>query len=182
MSISPSDISGLPPLDLDVRPILRNGGEPFGEIMAAVAKLAPGQSLRLYATFKPIPLFGVLGQRGFQPEAREIGGGDWEVLFTPQDAVAQADATAPAQAGDEWPQPSVEIDNRDLEPPEPMVRTLEELEQLTPGQTLAAVLPREPIFLFKELESRGHSWRGETMPDGGYRIVIRAGNAQAAAS
>jgi len=184
MSISPSDFSpsGLAPFDLDVRPILRDGGEPFGAIMEAVAKLAPGQSLRLYATFKPIPLFSVLGQRGFQPEAREIGGGDWEVIFTPQEAVAQAGATAPAQAGDEWPQPSIEIDNRDLEPPEPMVRTLEMLEKLMSGETLAAILPREPIFLFKELENRGHSWRGEAMPDGGYRIVIRAGNAQAAAS
>lgn len=171
MSIPSSRPSGLAPLDLDVRPILRDGGEPFGEIMAAVAKLAPGQSLRLFASFKPIPLFSVLGQRGFQPEAREIGGGDWEVLFTPQNAAAQT--APPDRSGDDWPQPSVEIDNRDLEPPEPMVHTLEVLETLKPGDTMAAILPREPIFLFKELENRGHGWRGEAMQDGSYRIVIR---------
>jgi uncharacterized protein (DUF2249 family) len=68
---------------LDVRDILKAGGEPFSRIMQAVEALAPGQALRLLATFKPIPLFGVLAQRGFEHTEREIGGGDWEVIFTP---------------------------------------------------------------------------------------------------
>ena len=169
------------PLDLDVRPILRDGGEPFGAIMEAVARLAPGQSLRLFAPFKPVPLFGVLGAQGFEPAAREIGGGDWEVLFSPQ-AAAQPQERPVAAGSDDWPEPSIEIDNRDLEPPEPMVRTLEVLEKLMPGEALAAILPREPIFLLKELDSRGHRWRGATEPDGSYRIVIRAGNGRATLS
>lgn len=172
----------IPPLDLDVRPILRAGDEPFGAIMEAVAGLAPGQSLRLLAPFKPAPLFGVLGARGFEPSAREIGGGDWEVLFTPQAAATPPPAPAAANGAepDLWPEPSIELDNRDLEPPEPMVRTLEVLERMAPGETLAAILPREPIFLIKELETRGHRWRGATTDDGGYRIVVLAGEAGAA--
>ena len=173
MSMPLSDNTSLAPLDLDVRPILREGGEPFGEIMEAIGKLAPGQSLRLLAPFKPIPLFSVLGQRGFQPEAREIGDGDWEVLFMPQAAPTQPDAAV--SAGDDWPQPGVEVDNRDLDPPEPMVRALEVLETLKQGETMAAILPREPVFLFKELEHRGHDWRGDFAPDGSYRILIRKG-------
>ncbi len=170
----------VPHYDLDVRPILREGGEPFSAIMEAVAALAPGQSLRLLATFKPIPLFQVMGQRGFEPSAREIGNGDWEVIFTP---VAAAPAAEPEGAGqaaaaggeDTWPEPVVELDNRELEPPEPLVRTLEGVEALQPGQTLAALLPREPVFLFEELEARGHGWRGEFEPEGHYRVVIRRG-------
>lgn len=170
----------LPHYDLDVRPILRDGGEPFGAIMQAVAALAPGQSLRLLATFKPIPLFQVLGQRGFEPSAREIGDGDWEVIFTPVGAPApepeRAEPPAAAAGGDDaWPEPVVELDNRELEPPEPLVRTLEGVETLEPGQTLAALLPREPVFLFEELEARGHQWRGATEPEGHYRVVIRRG-------
>lgn len=178
----------LPPLDLDVRPILRDGGEPFGAIMEAVAGLRPGQGLRLVAPFKPVPLFGVLGARGFEPSAREIGGGDWEVLFTPQAAAssphdeAAAGASAQAGGGERWPEPSIELDNRDLDPPEPMVRTLEVLERMGPGETLAAILPREPIFLLEELEARGHRWRGATEADGSYRVVILAGEGQAATS
>src|SRR5579872_7196012 len=71
------------PHELDVRPILRAGGEPFTEIMAAVNGLGAGQSLRLLATFEPVPLYGVLAKKGFDHAAHEIGEGDWEVLFTP---------------------------------------------------------------------------------------------------
>ena len=86
-------------LELDVRPILRDGGEPFSAIMEAVGALAPGQSLRLLATFKPLPLFQVLGARGFEAAAREIGGGDWEVIFTPAGAAApEPPAAGPAGA------------------------------------------------------------------------------------
>jgi hypothetical protein len=56
-----------------------------------------------------------------------------------------------------------------------MVRILEALEGLAPDETLAALLPREPLFLFEELRIRGHAWRGGIEPDGAYRIVIRAG-------
>lgn len=169
----------IPHRDLDVRPILRAGGEPFSVIMDAVEALAPGQSLRLLATFKPIPLFQVLGARGFTPSAREIENGDWEVIFTPTGIAAPRDVfepptTEPADE-DAWPPPVLEMDNRDLDPPEPLVRTLEGVEQLAPGETLVALLPREPLFLFDELKARGLSWRGSMEADGSYRIAIRAG-------
>jgi uncharacterized protein (DUF2249 family) len=167
----------LAPYDLDVRPILREGGEPFSVIMAAVAALAPGQPLRLLATFKPIPLFQVLGARGFDAAAREIGDGDWEVIFTPADAPpAQEPAARPVASDPDqgWPEPEFELDLRDLDPPEPMVRALEGVESLSAGRTMAALLPREPIFLLEELNQRGHQWRGAFLPDDGYRIVVRA--------
>jgi len=72
------------PLVLDVRGILRAGGEPFGAIMQSIDSLVPGQSLRLFATFEPVPLFTVLGSRGFTHTAQPLADGDWEVLFTPQ--------------------------------------------------------------------------------------------------
>lgn len=170
----------LPFYDLDVRPILRDGGEPFSVIMQAVSSLAPGQSLRLLATFKPLPLFQVLGARGFEAAAREIGNGEWEVIFTPGEGVknsgTQAKVAPIGRSHEAWPDPVDELDNRELEPPEPMVKTLEGVESLQPGQTIAALLPREPVFLFEELEARGHSWRGQIEPEGHFRVVIRAGN------
>lgn len=72
------------PLTVDVREDLRAGREPFDKIMQAVARLAPGQPLIMYATFEPIPLLGVMGSKGFRHQAREIGGGDWEVRFEPK--------------------------------------------------------------------------------------------------
>ena len=165
--------------ELDVRPILAQGGEPFGAIMEAIAALAPSQSLRLLAPFKPVPLFHVLSQRGFEPTAREIGDGDWEVVFSPiagrQDSGVADSASVTDADPETWPEPVVELDNRGLEPPEPMVRTLEGVEALSPGETLSALLPREPVFLFEELEARGHLWRGKSEPEGHYRVVIRRG-------
>jgi uncharacterized protein (DUF2249 family) len=165
-------------IDLDVRPILRNGGEPFGKIMDAVTALEPGQGLRLYATFKPVPLFSVLGAKGFIHEAKEIGGGDWEVLFRrggkPETGEARA-VPAANMAG--WPAPVQHMDNRDLEPPEPMVRILAALESMEVGDVLSALLCREPMFLFPQLAKRGHAWRGGFEPDGiTYKILIRAGH------
>ena len=92
----------IPHHELDVRPILRDGGAPFSIIMEAVAALAPGQSLRLLASFKPVPLFQVLGARGFEAAAREIGGGDWEVVFTPAAVTAPVADTRPLRTMAIW--------------------------------------------------------------------------------
>ncbi len=68
---------------LDVRPILNNGGEPFDDIMKFVGELQPGESFELLATFRPDPLLQVLKAQGFKGEARERGANFWSVMFTP---------------------------------------------------------------------------------------------------
>jgi uncharacterized protein (DUF2249 family) len=161
-------------IDVDVRPILRAGGEPFSLIMATLDRLEPGQGLRLYATFKPIPLFEVLADKGFAHSATALDGGEWEVLFTPAETT-RAEGPKGAPAFDNWPAPAVKLDNRDLEPPEPMVRILAAAEKLGPGETLSALLRREPVFLFPQLEKRGFRWLGGFTPDGSiYELTVRA--------
>ncbi|KRR02817.1 universal stress protein [Bradyrhizobium jicamae] len=161
-------------IDVDVRPILRAGGEPFSVIMSALERLEPGQGLRLYATFKPVPLFAVMADKGFAHSAQALDAGEWEVLFTP--AETQQTAFVPrASTFDAWPEPMVQLDNRDLEPPEPMVRILAAAEKLAPGETLSALLRREPVFLFPQLEKRGYRWLGGFSPDGAtYELTVRA--------
>ncbi len=165
-------------VDLDVRPILRSGGEPFGKILETVATLGPATGLRLLATFQPTPLFHVLGSKGFSHEARQIEDGDWEVLFRPGAATAAAGADTLTSPDDdsEWPQPVRQLDNRDLDPPEPMVRILAATEVMRQGEVLSALLCREPTFLLPELAKRGHRWRGGFEPDGTtYKILVRVG-------
>lgn len=167
-------------VEVDVRPILRAGGEPFEKIMLAVDALGPGEGLRLLATFKPTPLFRVLGSRGFDHQAKEVDGGDWEVLFSPVGAPAdKAEPAKPAATDDQpWPEASQHLDNRDLDPPEPMVRILTATETMAPGEVLSALLCREPMFLFPELAKRGHAWRGGFEADGTtYKVLIRIGTA-----
>ncbi len=171
-------------VELDVRPILRAGGEPFGEIMAAVNALKPGEGLKLFATFKPTPLLHVLGSKGFAYQAKELDGGEWEVLFSPSGApAANAASVGNADRDEAWPAPVRHLDNRDLDPPEPMVRTLAALETMAPGEVLSALLCREPIFLLPELAKRGHSWRGGFEADGTtYKVLVRVGAAKEAAA
>jgi len=176
-----SDVSAAAaPKILDVRPILRNGGEPFQEIMEAVRGLAPGQGLKLVAPFRPQPLFQVMEGRGFDHEAREIESGHWEVLFTPRADVAPVETSADADSPESWPDPTLHLDLSDLDPPEPMVRILAAAEELGEGKVLFAVLSREPVFLFPELSKRGHQWAGNFDETGmAYRILVRAGRPKA---
>jgi uncharacterized protein (DUF2249 family) len=142
--------------------------------MAALERLEPGQGVRLYAPFKPAPLFAVMADKGFAHSARALDAGEWEVLFTPA-ATQQPTSPVGTPAFDGWPEPAVKLDNRDLEPPEPMVRILAAAEKLGPGETLSALLRREPVFLFPQLEKRGYRWLGGFSPDGAtYELTVRA--------
>lgn len=165
------------PFDLDVRPALAQGEEPFAAIMAAVDALAPGQALRLIAPFRPAPLFNVMANRGYACADQRLPDGAWEVTFTPV-AEAPAAGLAPGSAPGAalWPDPAQVLDLVGLLPPEPMVRILETLGGMPAGAVLFALLDREPMFLFPELAHRGHEWAGNMAADGqSYRLMIRCG-------
>ena len=68
-------------VELDVRPVLREGGEPFSLIMSTAAQVPEGHVLRLRATFKPVPLFGVMRTRGWKHWTERGEGDDWIVWF-----------------------------------------------------------------------------------------------------
>jgi hypothetical protein len=58
------------------------------------------------------------------------------------------------------------IDGRDMEPPEPFVRTMQALAASGPGQRVLLRLAREPFPLYQALASSGFSWRTERGADG----------------
>jgi TusA-related sulfurtransferase len=127
----------------------------------------------------------VLGSKGFSHEATELEDGDWEILFRPTEAASAAQSTLTTPAADiaEWPDAVQHLDNRDLDPPEPMVRILAATETMKEGEVLSALLCREPIFLLPELAKRGHAWRGGFEDDGKtYKILVRVGAAKKSAA
>ena len=67
-----------------------------------------------------------------------------------------------------------ELDNRGLTPPEPMVRILGGLAALGPGDDLEALMDREPMLLYPELERRGFRWTCGPMPgsEEGFLLAI----------
>ena len=64
---------------LDAREV---DGEPFGDIMSALADLDDGETLRLINSFEPEPLYGVLAERGFDHETERVADDEWHVLIT----------------------------------------------------------------------------------------------------
>jgi hypothetical protein len=56
---------------------------------------------------------------------------------------------------------TVTVDNRGLSPPEPLVRILGALPSLGDDDALVALMDREPLLLYPELERRGFTWRFE---------------------
>jgi TusA-related sulfurtransferase len=64
------------------------------------------------------------------------------------------------------------IDNRGLEPPQPMMRTLKNLEKMEKGEKLTIINDRRPMFLYEELDEQGYLHETEAQDDGSYKIII----------
>ena len=77
----PAGVAEAPHVDLDVRPVLREGGEPFALIMETASSVPPRHVFRLRATFKPVPLFAVMRARGWASWIASGEGDDWTVWF-----------------------------------------------------------------------------------------------------
>lgn len=163
--------------ELDVRPILREGGEPFPAIMDAVQSLQAGEGLRLLATFRPVPLLSVMARRGYSAELTELDDGEWEVLFTPAtETPEKVFLSLGAEEAAAWPDPLWRIDLTEQEPPAPMEKVLSLTELMEPGEVLFAVISEESSFLGAELEKRGHHWVGNLDASRrAYRMLIRVG-------
>jgi uncharacterized protein (DUF2249 family) len=165
---------GGPIVELDVRDDLRQRREPFAKIMAAVDALGAGEVLHLRTTFEPFPLLRVLAKRGFAHHVQEHAPDDWSVwLHQLRDARVEGDPTAvvtprpgAAPAGRE-----IVLDVRGLEPPEPMVRTLDALETLPAGGVLVQLNDRIPQFLLPILDERG--FRHDVDASAADHVVVR---------
>ncbi len=186
-------------VDLDVRPDLRRGEEPFSKIMAARREVPPGGVLRLCAIFEPVPLYAVLGKQGFEHWTEKFADDDWRVWFyspataSPGEGAgpvgatsgASASAAEPVAAGGTASEPAVSgaartgaddvviLDVRGLEPPEPMLRTFEALEELPVGKTLLQLNVRVPQFLLPQLAARGFTYEIREQSLDLVRIFIR---------
>lgn len=65
------------------------------------------------------------------------------------------------------------LDNRGLEPPQPMMRTLAELEKLQDNEELVIINERRPMFLYPELDEKGYNHETIELEDGSFQITIK---------
>ena len=142
-----------------MRDDLRSGREPFSRILSTVSELRDTDVLHLRATFEPVPLYGVLARRGFVHESLAHAADDWSVWFW-----------RPGDGTRTW------LDVRELNPPEPMMRTLIALDQLAPGHELVQVNSRVPQFLFPMLAERGFACEVDESEND--RVLVRIWHAR----
>ena len=186
-------------VELDVREDLKNKREPFKKIMEAIKPLQEGDQFILHAIFKPTPLLKLLKAKGFSYEVQQQAPDHWTVIFTKQkrrfsltslfgSKQDQDTAPAPSHSGnpmvdEEEIAQSVEndlkkegnvyrLDNRGLEPPKPMMRTLHQLSRMKPGETLIITNERVPVFLFEELKELGYDYQYEQIDENTVNITI----------
>ena len=167
---------------LDVRPLQARGESPLPAIMSAARDVAQGEILYLRNTFEPLPLYEALGKKGFQAWARSVEGqvDDWQIYFYRATLDLQAEdslesASEPLQATGAPPVASVTIDVTDLTPPQPMMRVLEALAQMAPGETLLVRHVQRPMYLYSKLDEMGHAHQTWEMGTNHVEILIRVG-------
>lgn len=161
---------------LDVRTLPPR--ERHERIFATLAELPIGAELQIVNDHDPKPL-------GYQLQAEHPGEFDWNYLeqgperwrvaiarvaqqhAAPATADPAAIAVAPAER-----RPGPHLDNRGLEPPEPMVRILEALNTLEPHAELTVDMDREPLLLYPHLAQRGFAHAIAEQADGCYLLRI----------
>lgn len=130
------------PFEVDVRPALMEGRDPFAEIMAAKQQLQAGQSLLLIAPFEPLPLHSVLEEEGYRAESHQVSPTEWRIIFTPnQQATSERVRN---------------LDLRELVPPLPLEKALSALSEIERNEILVLHTRFRPVHLFEQIEESGN--------------------------
>ncbi len=168
-------------VELDVRPSLEKGIDPFNEIMKTLKQMNDGETLKIINTFEPIPLLNILKEKGYVYETERPEQG---LVYTYLEKVE--DKEEKKEDNDKKEKPELvfeevekklsgklkEIDVRDLEMPLPMVTILEEVEKLPEGNGLYVHHKRLPQYLLPELEERGFKWVSKEIDNDNVKLII----------
>lgn len=183
-SVDSNPDAPVPDLDeilLDVRPIIQRGSDPLKTIMGAVRELKKGQALHLINSFEPVPLYSVLGGKGYGHITKRIDG-VWHIWFLSDRLKHTGRGTEENADSRSTPFPAseaiigekvIELDVRGLAPPEPMMRILEKIGGMDADEILLVHHHREPMMLYEKLEERGYEAVANRIEEHYYKVVIR---------
>jgi uncharacterized protein (DUF2249 family) len=158
---------------LDVRPIIESGKDPFQNIMSAVKELKDDEILLIINSFEPIPLYSVLGKKGFE-HWTENENGLFRIYFYKDKEVFRGEKSDKQKTTSKEIdyEKVIELDVRDLVPPEPMIKILETLPQVDENTVLLVHHHREPMMLYPKLEERGYEAVSNKIEENYFKVVI----------
>lgn len=165
-------------LELDVRPILEAGQDPFSQILKKANELQARQALLIINNFDPIPLIELLGKRGFQTYTDILSPDLYHTYFYKADEVRMGGMEADKHT-DGWEETLAryegkmkEIDVRHMEMPMPMMTILSEIDELPEGHALYVNHKRVPLFLLPELQDKQFEYRVKEIAEGNVKMLI----------
>lgn len=158
---------------LDVRPTIDSGKDPFLEIMGKVKSLKDDEVFHLINSFEPLPLYSVMQSKGYE-HWTEKDGNVFNVFFFKNDEnrtdikeETTANKVSPADYEN-----VIELDVRELAPPEPMIKILENISKVDDKTVMLVHHHREPMMLYPELEKRGYTAITNQINENYYKVVI----------
>jgi len=159
--------------ELDVRPIIESGKDPFNNIMNEVKKLENDEILLIINSFEPVPLYSVLGKKGFE-HWTERENNVFKVYFYRKEDLNEIGTSKEEKSTlkDVNYKNVIELDVRGLEPPEPMMKILETLARVDDETVLVVHHHREPMMLYPKLEERGYEAVSNKIEENYYKVVI----------
>ena len=125
-------------IELDVRPGLEKGIDPFQEIMKNIKTLKEGEVLKVINSFEPLPLINILRSKGYKSWTEREGDAVITYFQKSPEAV-KAEQKGESEPVQEFAPESfeatmarfagkmIDLDVRGLEMPEPMMRILEKI-------------------------------------------------------
>jgi uncharacterized protein (DUF2249 family) len=165
-------------IELDVRPIINSGNDPFNTILSRVKTIQKGNVLKLINSFEPAPLIPILKNKGFDAYTEQINDDLVNTyFFKKEDSTFSAPEIS--NNSEDWQtilnryiNNLVTIDVRNLEMPLPMLTILDELEKLPTEKALFVYHKRIPVFLLPELKERNFEFRTKEITDGEVHLLI----------
>ena len=168
-------------VELDVRPILEGGVDPFEAIMGKLKQISNEQTLLIINTFEPVPLLNILKKKGYDFEVERPEPGVVHTYMKKADTFSRDDiATDVKSVGDnkfdliekKYEGRMKEVDVRDLEMPMPMVTILEELEHIDSTNALYVHHKKLPQYLLPEIADRGYSYVHKDIDENNLKLII----------
>jgi len=157
----------------DVHPIIESGKDPFQNIIASVKEIKDDEILLIINSFEPIPLYSVLDKKGFEHWTEKEN--DLFKIYFYKDKERVLDENS---SGQKLPFKEVDYKNvielnvRELVPPEPMIKILETLSSVDENTLLLVHHHREPMMLYPKLEERGYEAVSNKIEENYYKVII----------
>jgi uncharacterized protein (DUF2249 family) len=165
-------------LELDVRPVIDSGKDPFTIITEKIKDLKTGQALKLINGFEPAPLIALLESQGYETFIETVNENLVFTYFYKSNAASVPAPPINKEASD-WDDilkrfngRMREIDVRQMEMPRPMLAILKELESLSQGNGLLVYHKRIPVFLLPALAEQNFDYRIKEIADGKVNMII----------